>query len=109
MRKYAQKYLRYHKGYEKRANTELRKVFKAWTDAIKWDELQAGSYSSQISNAFDITLMNNAYINIYHSIGLVHGKRIGKDINRELKETRKALADYLGVTSDKIPKIKEVI
>ena len=86
MRKYAQKYLRYHKGYEKRANTELRKVFKAWTDAIKWDELQAGSYSSQISNAFDITLMNNAYINIYHSIGLVHGKRIGKDINRELKD-----------------------
>lgn len=84
--KYARKYLSYHKTYEKRANTELRRTFKTWAKDIKWNELQSDSYGSQISNTFDIELLIKSYIKIYRNIGIVHGKRVGKDINVGLKE-----------------------
>lgn len=85
VQKYRQRYLRYHKGYEKRSTTELIKVFKGWFSKIDFTSLQAGSYKTVINNAMDFESLEQAYINIYREVGLVHGKRVGKDINTGLK------------------------
>ncbi len=83
--KYAKRYLAFHKGYEKRATTEIMRTFNTWVKSIPWGELQAGSYKSIINNSFNIDLLISSYIRIYTEIGKVHGKRISKDIKDEIK------------------------
>lgn len=83
--KYAQKYLRWHSTYEKRAFKELKKTFRLWIKAIQWDYLTIQNYKAEINNSFNIELMNRAYLNIYKEIGSIHGIRVGRDINLQLK------------------------
>jgi len=85
--KYAKRYLAFHKGYEKRATTEIMRTFNTWVKSIPWGSLQAGSYKSIISNSFNIDLLITSYIRIYTEIGKVHGSRVIKDIKLEVKSS----------------------
>lgn len=84
-RKYRDQYLRWHKTYEKRATTELRKVFRTWIKRIEWDKMQAGTYTTTLDRAFNQKELERAYSIIYTQIGKVHGKRVEKDINTQTK------------------------
>ncbi len=84
-RKYRERYLKWHATYQKRATTELRKVFRKWIKDIPFDTVQAGTYSSVISNTMKIEDLFQSYVTIYHQIGKTHGRRVGKDINQGLK------------------------
>lgn len=83
--RYAQRYLAYHRGYEKRAFKELKKVFNQWGRSIPWNELTIENYKAQVQNSLSTDLMYGAYYNIWYGIGVVHGARVGKDINLQLK------------------------
>ena len=78
-------YLRWHKSYEKRATTELLKVFKGWAKDVRLTG-QHNQWIHQIDEQFDEEDLIKAYIKIYTKIGLVHGKRIGKAANMQQKD-----------------------
>lgn len=82
---YRRKWLRWQKTYEKRASKELRKVFKTWAESIDWSLINSSNFEDEIGKSFDIELLNDAYLRIYTDIGLVHGDRVGKSINLQLK------------------------
>ena len=83
--KYRQQYLRWHATYQKRALTLLLLTFKGWLKNVTWSELTPVNYQNEVSKAFQIEDLNKTYFDIYVNIGLVHGQRVGKSINVELK------------------------
>jgi len=85
-RKYRDQFARWHATYEKRAAKELRKTFRNWINNIKFDNLNGNNTASILTHSTDTQEMLATYIKIYTEIGKVHGKRVGKNINVELKE-----------------------
>jgi len=83
--KYRDKYLRWHKGYEKRATTELLKVFKGWTKNMALTG-QPNQWIHQIDEQFDEEDLIKAYVKIYTEVGLKHGNRIGNAANMSQKD-----------------------
>lgn len=83
--KYRDKYLRWHKSYEKRANKELLKVFKGWAKDIRLTG-QYNQWVHQIDEQFDEEDLIKAYVKIYTEVGLKHGQRIGKAANMSQKD-----------------------
>lgn len=82
---YRKRYLRWHKGYEKRSTTELLKVFKSWAGNVQL----SGNYNQwvhQMDAQFDEEDLIQAYIRIYTEIGVKHGNRIGRIANSEKKD-----------------------
>lgn len=83
---YRTSWLRSHKTYEKKAYTILKRTFKAMGNDIPFDELTTTNYASKINLSIKEDKLTDAYIQIYLQIGLIHGNRVGKGINKELKE-----------------------
>jgi len=85
-RKYRKKWARWQKQYEKYAYKQLRDVFKTWGSQIAWEEMNELNYKVKMAEAVDSELLQEAYYNIYSKIGHLHGNRVGKEINGELKD-----------------------
>lgn len=82
---YRQTYQRWLKQYERQAYKELNKTFIKWGNTIPFTIMTGDNYESLI----DVTVLDSplilSYERLYTEIGLVHGKRTGRAINRELK------------------------
>ena len=83
--RYRKKWLKWKAQYEVIAFRELRKTFKQWVAQIPFDDLNVNNYGALISNSIDTDLMFDTYESIYSKVGLTHGKRVGRDINMQLK------------------------
>ena len=83
--KYRNKWLKYHKGYEKYAYRLLRSTFKKWNEAVINTGFNENTIYTQLSNVVKFEEMYSTYNDIYYNIGKTHGARVGKDINLELK------------------------
>jgi len=86
IRKYRQMWLKLHKKYERLAYFELQRTFHKWSQDINWDVLTKENFKLEIGMSVDDKLMEESFVKIYTGIGLEHGKRVGKDINRDLKD-----------------------
>ncbi len=84
--RYREQWNRYHLAYEKRATPILMRVFREWGNSINWDAMTETNYTAPLRLSIDEKLMFNAYLEIYTQIGLVHGRRVGRSINMQLKE-----------------------
>lgn len=100
--KYRQKWLKYHKSYEKRAYKLLRGVFKKWNKTIINTQIDENLYKAQITMTISDTDMYNAYYDIYYNIGKIHGKRVGKSINNELQKDF-TLIDFMRIFEQELP------
>lgn len=78
-------YLRLHKSYEKRAAKELLKMFKKWGSNVELMGSIPGLWDEQLNNQMPMEDIISTYIKIYKFIGITHGKRIGKEINKDIK------------------------
>ena len=83
--KYRKAYLKWHKGYEKRTNTELLKVFRGWVKDMTING-QPNQWIHQIDEQFKEEDLIKAYVKIYTEVGLRHGQRIGKAANMSQKD-----------------------
>jgi hypothetical protein len=83
--RYRDRYLRWHATYEKRATTELLKVFKGWVGNLELSG-RPNQWGIQMDSQFLEDDLIKAYIKIYTEIGLVHGRRIGNLANRQQKD-----------------------
>lgn len=82
---YRKQWERLHKKYERQALKVYMKAFKIWGNNIPFSLLTEDNYSRLIDNATNIEVMNTAYFDVYFAIGSDYGKKVGKDINRQLK------------------------
>lgn len=82
---YRQNWLRSHRAYEKRALKILRRTFKSMAKSIPFDQLTIANYSSVLEDAITPEPIRDAYIQIYLQKGLIHGRRVGQSINKDLK------------------------
>jgi len=82
---YRNTYKRWLKQYEGQAYKELKKAFDKWGKSIPFNLMTEENYGAMI----DVVIMDDpmilSYERLYTEIGLVHGKRTGRQINRELK------------------------
>ena len=85
-RRYRQKWFRWEKRYNRLAYLELQKTFHKWSRNINWSKLDKTVFKMQIEMTIDTQLMVDSYDKIYTGIGLVHGSRVGKSINLQLKD-----------------------
>lgn len=85
-KKYLQKWLKYQSQYERYATREILKVIQIWGKNIRWRNITVENYRSEIQRAITSEDIEEAYYNIYAKIGKLHGKRIGEEIDKSLKE-----------------------
>jgi uncharacterized protein with gpF-like domain len=64
----------------------MRNAFKRMTKKIPFDMMNEYNYTSMLKMTVLNGDIDKAYYDIYNTIGITHGKRIGKGINKELKE-----------------------
>jgi len=83
--RYRSQYLKWHRGYEKRAQTELLNVFKSWAYGFK-PMGQPNQYANQMDSQFEEAELIKAFANIYQNIGIRHGARMFNHLNPREKK-----------------------
>ena len=78
-------YKRWLLQYEKQSYRELRKTFKRWSEVIPFSMMSEDNYEIMLDAVINDDPMYRTFEKIYTDIGLVHGKRSGAQINKELK------------------------
>ena len=82
---YRRTYKRWLKQYEKQAYKEIHKTFAKWGVNIPFSIMTEANYEALVDVVMTDEPMIMTYEKIYTDIGLVHGKRVGVTINKELK------------------------
>jgi len=82
---YRVQYLRWHRQYERTAFKIFKKAIIETASRIPVSSLDYSNYQILIPLNLHKEKIENAYIDVYTIIGLLHGKRVGRSINRELK------------------------
>jgi uncharacterized protein with gpF-like domain len=85
VRAYRKKWLRWHRSYEKRAYKQLIKTFRSWARGIDFEFMTESNYSRLIDEAIKRDQLFKNLEDIYTYVGLKHGERVGKGINRQVK------------------------
>ena len=80
-----QRYLNWHKSYEKRVTKELVKTFRSLAKAVEFKGNDPTTFASQINSQIELEPLMIAYVKIYTEIGKKHGERVGKEFNDETK------------------------
>lgn len=89
-RTYRNRWLLYHSRYERKGLTIFRKAIKEACKGINFDQLTKVTYETSIRYNVKQEPLNQAFFNLHYTIGLAHGKRIGREINKELRQDEKA-------------------
>ena len=83
---YRKRWLRQHKSYERIAYRELIKGFKDLGNSIPFLFMTADNYEDFLSTNLKQEMFFNIYYNIYKEVGVIHGQRIGRTINKQIKD-----------------------
>ena len=88
---YLEQWMKWHGQYEKRAYRIFRIALLETISHIPLSNITYENAQPLIELNINPEKLTEAYINVYTSIGLIHGNRIGRGINRELKDFEKPL------------------
>ena len=82
---YRNRWLRQHAQYEKIAYKELIQGFRYLGNSIPFTFMDKYNYKDLLSTSFGQDKFINIYYDIYKTIGVIHGNRIGRTINKQSK------------------------
>lgn len=82
---YRLQWLKWHDGYERRAKSIFRKALKLSISRMPYDNLNYENYKFIVPLNVNRDVIEQAYIQAYNEIGLLHGNRTGRSINRDIK------------------------
>jgi len=83
---FRKRWIRYHKQYERLAYTAFIKSIRETANKIPFNFLTEENYKGTIDKTINIEEITMAYFNVYNEVGVIHGERVGKSINRQIKE-----------------------
>lgn len=84
---YRRQWIRYHRRYERIAYLILRRAFIKTIAEIDLSNATEDNYEALIKQGVQTNsvTIQRAYIQLYETVGLMHGKRVIKDIERQAK------------------------
>lgn len=82
---YRKRWLKWHSIYEIQSFRVFRKAIKDSFSGINFDNVTYENYKTVIPLNVMAFPVEKAYIEVYRSVGLIHGRRVGLGINREIK------------------------
>lgn len=82
---YRRAWLRYHRGYERRGVKIFRKALQEMALQVPYKDLSEMLYPTTVEMNVTAEDAEKAYLQFYTQIGLIHGNRVGKNINKQLK------------------------
>lgn len=82
---YRRRWLVYHSRYEKRGIRIFRKALRKAAQNVPLNNIGKNSYQPLIMNNIGTAEIEAAYLEYYTTIGLIHGKRVGREINKQIK------------------------
>lgn len=83
---YRKRWIRRHKRYEREAYKIFMQSFRTLANNIPFNFINEGNYETILPSSIKQSDIFNAYLEVYNTIGKKEGERVGKQINRELKE-----------------------
>ena len=83
---YRNRWLRRHKQYERIAYKQLIEGFKSVGNSVPFSLITSTNYNDILNSNLNQEQFFNIYHNIYRDIGVIHGKRIGREINQQTKD-----------------------
>lgn len=83
---YRKRWLKQHSQYEKIAYKIFIKHFREISNNIPFTELTEENYIMLIEQSITTNDFIKAYYEMYKDVGIIHGKRIGKSINEQIKD-----------------------
>ena len=84
-REYRRRWLLYHSRYERKGRAMFRRALRKASLNIPFDNLSELLYPAVIASNINIESIEDAYLDFYTEIGLAHGKKVGKNVNKQLK------------------------
>jgi hypothetical protein len=94
-KQYRRQWLRWHSGYEKIVYRQLLSSFRASANSIPLDFLTIDNYKVLTNVAVKEEPIISMYYDFYKKVGIIHGKRLGKQFNRDIKEF--TIASFLSI------------
>ena len=96
-RAYRRQWLKQHDKYENRARIIFQRAFKTVALTIPFSEMQEDNY--KVFTEFYITrdVVFKAYLEVYTQVGGIHGKRVGREINKQINEKDFTFDKFLSV------------
>ena len=82
---YRRRWLRLHKAYEKRAFVIFRNSLRESANRIPWEQMDEYNYQTLIEYNINDDKIQKAYFDTYFYVGLLHGNRVGKELNKNIK------------------------
>lgn len=93
-RQYRAVWLRSHNRYSLSATRILRKKLREAALRIPFDNLSESTYTTSIRFNVGKEHIESAFRQIYTDIGLQHGKKVGREINKEIDRKRFEADDF---------------
>ena len=87
---YRRQWLKWHKGYETIVYRKLMKYFRNIN--IPFDVLTVENYTTLINPKEDELL--KVYVDFYKEVGIIHAKRVDKDIKKQTKDFTSFLSEF---------------
>ena len=84
-REYRKRWLSYHDRYQRRGLRIFRKAIRGTVSKVPLDNLSKYTYPELIQMNITEDQILDAYTDFYLSVGLTHGKRVGSEVNKQLK------------------------
>jgi hypothetical protein len=94
-KQYRRQWLRWHSVYEKIVYKELLESFRKSANSIPFDFLTVDNYKVLTNVAIKEEPMISMYYDFYKKVGTIHGKRLGKQFNKDIKEF--TIASFLSI------------
>ena len=85
-RQYRKQWFKWHLQYEKQATIVFQRAFKSIANDIPFDTMSTGTYQEVVMFHVSEGKIFDAYVDVYKTVGFVHGKRIGRQINQQINE-----------------------
>lgn len=86
-----EQWLRYHRIYERKSYRIIREALRDSIN-VNWDNVNESTYELDVRLNIDREKIKEGYREMYFSIGLLHGKRTGRDIQRMIDREQKAFS-----------------
>ncbi len=92
---YRKQWLSWHRQYERQAFSIFRKAIRASIAGMPISHITYDNYKKIVPLNTKIDPIKKAYIIVYREVGSIHGRRVGKGINREIKNFNNDLFNKL--------------
>jgi hypothetical protein len=85
-KQFRKRWLRWHSQYEKIVFRKLMKNFREAGNSIPFNFINKDNYEVLIRQSLSTDKMISLYADFYREVGIIHAKRVGKEINKETKD-----------------------